>query len=60
MRNASQFARKEFHQGYSGSVFKSLILMAYKSRLCLLSYLSIGILISINRLISFPPIAFFA
>ena len=59
MRNASKFVRSQPKRIYSGSVFKSFILMAYKSCFRLLSYLSIGIIVSINRLIGFPPPSFF-
>jgi hypothetical protein len=59
MRNETKSARSRPEWIYSSSVFKRLILMAYKSRFRLLSYLNIGILVSINRLIGLPPRAFF-
>jgi hypothetical protein len=55
MRNETKSVRSRSEWIYSGGVFKSLILMAYKSCFHLLSYLSIGIIVSINRLIGFPP-----
>lgn len=58
MRNETKSARSQSEWIYSGSVFKSLILMAYKSRSRLLSHLSIGILVFINRRIGFPPQSF--
>jgi len=55
MRNETKSARSQSEWVYSSGVFKSLILMAYKSRFRLLSYLNIGIITSMNRLIGFPP-----
>jgi hypothetical protein len=56
MRNETNLVRSQPKRIYSDGVFKSFILMAYKSCFRLLSYLSIGILIFINRRIGFPEL----